>query len=536
MITSILVAFGGLGLFLIGITMLTEGLRALAGDRMRKVLRRSTSTPLRGVVAGVGVTAALQSSSATTVAVVGFVGAGLMTFRDSLGIIFGANIGTTLTGWIIAVIGVKLALGTLMAPVVLAGALAMRFGRGHWAEAGRTAAGFGLLFLGIAALQEGLAGLGTLLSPDRFPGDNLIGRLELLAIGVAVTLVTQSSSAGVAMAITALGAGAITFPQAAALVIGMDVGTTATAALAAAGGSTATRRTGAAHVTFNLLTGALAFVLLWPAGWAFERATIAPEFALTLFHTGFNTLGTVLMLLVVGAFARLVVALVPDRGPGLTGRLDTAVQGDAAASLDAAHASLRGIAEALFARLHAMLTGGTPRGSGAGPKTGQDTGPFAEGSIPGLDEIDRAIDETLHFVERIPTPGAAGDRILTGQLAALHGLDHLARLSARCRQIDRASTLVREPLLAEGARTLADVLPAGKAPWSETRDRTAEVWRFLHDDREGARAGFIAAAAEGRLSAHALTARLDAARWLYRSGYHVWRIAHHLSLSEQTRP
>ena len=513
--TNILVALGGLGLFLIGITLLTDGLRGLAGDRVRAVLRRSTATPLRGVLAGLGVTAALQSSSATTVTVVGFVGAGLITFRDALGIIFGASVGTTLTGWVVAVVGVKLALGTVLAPVVLAGALAWRFGQGRVSDAGRAAAGFGLLFMGISALQAGLGAFGAILSPDRFPGDSLVGRLELVAIGAVITLVTQSSSAGVAMAITALGAGAITLPQSAALVIGMHIGTASTAAIAATGASTATRRTGLAHLIFNTLTGILAFGLLWPATWVFDRAAIAPEFALTLFHTAFCVIGAAVMLVFTDAFARLVIALVPDRGPNLTGHLDRAVQTDAAAAMDAARAATRAIAEALFARMGALLRG--------------QPSP-AQGQVPGLAEIARAIDQTLDFVERIPaSAGGGAGRAVSGQLSALHALDHLARLASRCGQTEHAMTLVREPGLVDGAKQLSNALPQDGAPWEASRDALAEVWRRLHDDREGVRTGLIAAAAEGRLSAHALTARLDAARWLYRSGYHVWRIAHHLS-------
>jgi phosphate:Na+ symporter len=446
--------------------------------------------------------------------VVGFVGAGLITFRDALGIIFGASVGTTLTGWIVAVVGVKLALGTVLTPVVLVGALAWRFGQGRVSDAGRAAAGFGLLFMGISALQAGLGEFGSILSPDRFPGDSLVGRLELVAIGAVITLVTQSSSAGVAMAITALGAGAITLPQSAALVIGMHIGTASTAAIAATGASTATRRTGLAHLIFNTLTGVLAFGLLWPATWVFDRAVIAPEFALTLFHTAFCVIGAAVMLVFTDAFARLVIALVPDRGPNLTGQLDRAVQSDAAAAMDAAHAAISAIAEALFARVGALLRG--------------QPSP-AHVTVPGLAEIVRAIDQTLDFVERIPIADGGAGRTASGQLAALHALDHLARLASRCGQTERAMALVREPGLADGARRLATALPPAGTPWEAARDTLAEVWRGLHEDREGVRTGLIAAAAEGRLSAHALTARLDAARWLYRSSYHVWRIAHHLS-------
>ena len=235
---------GGIGLFIVGMIILTDGLRGMSGEWLRRFLAGSTQTPLRGAVAGAITTAAIQSSSATTVITIGFVSAGLLTFSQALGIIFGANIGTTLTGWLVAVVGFKLKLGAVIYPLIPLGAVLKLFGHGRLQSFGWALVGFSLLILGIETMKEGMVYFEGVITPEDFPEDTLLGRLQLVMLGAAITIVTQSSSAGVATALVALGAGLIAFPQAAALVIGMDVGTTFKAALATIGGSTATRRTG----------------------------------------------------------------------------------------------------------------------------------------------------------------------------------------------------------------------------------------------------------------------------------------------------
>lgn len=212
----IIQVFGGLGLFLLGMIVITEGLRALAGDAMRSFLLRFTQSPLSGAATGAVMTTILQSSSATTVAAVGFVGAGLMTYSQALGVIFGANIGTTIKGWLIVLVGFKLQLGTFLLPLIFIGATLRLFSKGRWSHAGYALAGFGLIFVGIAAMQEAMSGLQGIVSFEQLAGDSFIGRLQLLLLGILFTLITQSSSAGVAATLTALFAGMIQFEQAAA--------------------------------------------------------------------------------------------------------------------------------------------------------------------------------------------------------------------------------------------------------------------------------------------------------------------------------
>jgi phosphate:Na+ symporter len=178
MAADIMLALGGVGLFLIGMIMLTEGLRGLAGKALRDVLARFTENPFSGAVSGALTTAVVQSSSATTVTAVGFVSAGLLTFPEALGVIFGANIGTTVTGWIVAILGFKLHLGEIILPVVLIGALLKLFGSGRLNFLGTALAGFSLLFIGIDAMQGGLAALEGVVTPSDFPEDTLPGRLK----------------------------------------------------------------------------------------------------------------------------------------------------------------------------------------------------------------------------------------------------------------------------------------------------------------------------------------------------------------------
>ena len=521
MIGNVINALGGVGLFLFGMIWLTEGLQALAGPSLRRVLARFTNTPLSGAITGAATTAVIQSSSATTVTAVGFVSAGLLTFPQALGIIFGANIGTTMTGWLAAILGFKLDLGQITLPLLFLGALARLFGGVRLAQTGTVLAGFALIFLGIDVLKSSLAGLEGVLTPADFPGDDPVGRLQLIAIGAVITLVTQSSSAGVATALALLGAGVIALPQAMALVIGMDVGTTGTAALATLGGSTAARRTGLSHVIYNVLTGALAFVLLTPfAAVLGERGLgLDPQIALVAFHSGFNVIGVLLILPFAGAFARLVTLIVRDRGRGLTSRLGKEMLADPRAAADAAVATLEVVAAAQFDLLAQRLDLEDPTRAER-----NDARAIAE-----------ALPELRHFVEALPRlPGRAPGRTpLPPRIASvLHALDHARRLQFRTGQESRILTLATDPRL----RRLAGVMRALAAEAAVSRDPVAtearldRLRRLLRDQRESYRARIIAASAGMDLSAEELGARMDAMRWLHRVAYHMWRIEHHLAV------
>ena len=335
---TLISALGGIGVFLLGMVIMTDGLKALAGARLSQWLADTTSSPWSGAATGAVSTAILQSSSATTVAAVGFVGAGLLTFSQSLGIIFGANLGTTITGWMVALLGFKLKLGSLLLPVIFAGVMMRFFASARLAQAGLALAGFGLVFLGIDLLQQAAAGHADIVNLEPLAADTWLMRFKLLALGILITLITQSSSAGVATALVAINAGAINFPQGAALVIGMDVGTTVTAAIATVGASSSARRTGLSHVTYNLMTALGALLLISPFTWCWPLLTQSPilsnpEIALVAFHTTFNLIGVFLILPFTPRFAQLMETLVPETLPRYHRVLDKALLAEPGAAL-----------------------------------------------------------------------------------------------------------------------------------------------------------------------------------------------------------
>lgn len=513
MFLSFMSALGGVGLFLIGMLLLTDGLKALAAQRMRDVLSRFTSTPLSGAVTGALTTAVIQSSSATTVAAVGFVASGLLTFPQALGVIFGANVGTTLTGWLVAVLGFKLDLGQIALPFVFFGAIARLAFRGRIALAGQALAGFCLIFIGIEHMKDGLDAFSGVVTPTDFPPDTLFGRLQLVLIGMLITVVTQSSSAGVATALAALGAGAINFPQAAALVIGMDVGTTFTAALATIGGGTMARRTGYAHVIYNVMTGVMAFFLLGP----FQLVAGAltgngdSQIALVAFHSFFNALGVVLVLPLARPFARLIDHLVPEKGSDLTSRLDPLVLRDPHAAASLAGQTVAHLETLIIERLRSRL--------------GAKSSAYEE-----LDREDlaKAIAEARTYLDKIIVP--PNDMAFQEELKGLfHILDHLSRLLYRCDQRQRIDELSLDHRLKRLAGLLLGVTDIStRQKDAKTQEKTLDRLRLLmRRQRRLNRDRLIAMAAADAVPAETVWLKLDALRWLHRVSYHLWRIRLH---------
>lgn len=295
------VLLGGLGLFLLGMLLMTDGLKQVAGPALGRVLTSSTQTRLRGLASGIMVTAAVQSSSAVTVAAIGFVNAGLLTFSQSLWVLFGANVGTTMTGWLVALVGFQVKVEVAALPLVGIGmALRLTGADTRRAAIGTALTGFGVLFLGIGFLQEAFALNGDALDLSGLAGGLLSVPAYLLA-GLVLTVLMQSSSASLAVTLTLAHAGAITLDEAAAMVIGANVGTSVTAILAAIGATPNAKRAASAHVLFNLLTALVALGLL---PWLIRAVDLlghvldmesSPAVSLALFHTVFNVLGVALM-------------------------------------------------------------------------------------------------------------------------------------------------------------------------------------------------------------------------------------------------
>src|SRR5499425_1092340 len=324
---------GGVGLFLLGMTVMTEGLKALAGSALRAVLSKAAATPLRGSFWGAIVTLLVQSSSATTMTTIGLVSAGLLTFQQGLGLVFGANVGTTGTGWLVALIGVRVSLTAAALPTIFVGALIKLLASGRVSGAGAALAGFGLVLFGLTTLQQGMGGLADRLHPADLPAIldagwwwGMLGALVLVVVGLVMTAVMQSSTAAIAVTLSAYYAGAVGLDQGCALIIGQNIGTATSSAMAAIGASSTAKRLALAYILFKLIAALIALVLFPVTIPPLVRAskTIDGVTLLAAYHTAYNVVGVLVLLPLVDRFTRFVERILPERGSPLTRSLDRA--------------------------------------------------------------------------------------------------------------------------------------------------------------------------------------------------------------------
>src|SRR5499427_998994 len=325
---------GGVGLFLLGMTVMTDGLKALAGSALRTALGKAAATPLSGAFWGAIVTLLVQSSSAVTMTTIGMVSAGLLTFPQGLGLVFGANVGTTGTGWLIALIGVRVSLSAYALPMIFIGALAKLLGSGRVAAAGGALAGFALVLYGLTTLQQGMGGLAESLHPSDLPAvlgapevgwiAGTVGLMTLIAVGLVMTAVMQSSTAAIAVTISAFYAGAVSLEQGAALIIGQNIGTATSSALAAIGASTTAKRLALAYVLFKVIAAVIAIVA-FPFTTELMRALSASIDGTTLlaaYHTAYNVVGVAVLLPATQWFTRVVERILPSKETAIQRALD----------------------------------------------------------------------------------------------------------------------------------------------------------------------------------------------------------------------
>ncbi|MGR7996814.1 Na/Pi cotransporter family protein [Xanthobacter sp. ZOL 2024] len=308
---------GGLGLFLLGMGLMTDGLRIAAGGTLKSILDTWAQNAIRGFLAGFLITAVVQSSSAVVVATIGFVNAGLLSLAQAIWVVIGTNVGTTMTGWLVALVGIKVDVGTLALPLIGIGMLVrlLAGGRVRPASLGQAVAGFGAFFLGIGIFQDGFSGLAPGLLELDFGPTTWLTALGFVGLGMLLTVLTQSSSAAIAIILTASTTGSVPLVLAGAAVVGTNIGTTSTAVLAAVAATPAARRVATAHILFNVITGTVALILLSPllvvsrsiAGLLDAEGSLPT--VLAVFHTTFNLLGSVLIWLVRGPFVRLLASL-----------------------------------------------------------------------------------------------------------------------------------------------------------------------------------------------------------------------------------
>lgn len=300
----------GLGLFLFGMSELERGLERLAGRSFKRFLRTHTRNRFEAVLSGTLITALLQSSSVVSLMVLAFVGAGILEFRNALGIIVGANLGSTFTGWIVATIGFKVDIEGYAFTLAGAGAMLAFFAarasrlRGY----GRIVLGFGLLFVGLAAMKSGAEAASTALDFSAFAAYPAIVHA---VIGVALTAIVHSSAAVIVLALSSLAANVITLDAAVCIAIGADLGTTITAVVGAIKGSPGKKRVAAAQVLFNLGSAIVAFTFRAPMlKFLQEIAGIQdPLYTLVAFHSSFNFLGIAIVLPVFDRFAKFIEKL-----------------------------------------------------------------------------------------------------------------------------------------------------------------------------------------------------------------------------------
>jgi phosphate:Na+ symporter len=304
---------GGIGLLLVGMAMMTDGLKLAAGKALRNILSTWTNTRARGLAAGFLITGMVQSSSAVTVATIGFANAGLLTLPAALWVVYGSNVGTTMTGWIVALIGFKLKVEAFALPLVGLGVVLRLTGEGsRRAYFGQSIIGFGLLFLGIGVLADTFTSLGETMKLPVITEPWIWSVLVYIAVGMVLTTLMQSSSAALVIALSAAESGLIPLNTAALVVIGANLGTTTTAILSVWGATPTAKRVALGHVIFNLLTASVAVLIITPMLAAVEaiRNFLAlepsPAITLALFHTVFNVLGVALMWPISGRVERFL--------------------------------------------------------------------------------------------------------------------------------------------------------------------------------------------------------------------------------------
>ena len=318
---------GSLALFLYGMKIMSEGLQKFAGDRLRKILTAMTTNRVTGVLTGVLITALIQSSSATTVMVVSFVNAGLLTLAQSIGVIMGANIGTTVTAWIISALGFQVDIASLALPLLAFGIPLLFSQKSSRKSIGEFIFGFSFLFMGLSMLNANAPDLGKnpemLAFVQNYTDMGFFSIILFVFIGTVLTMIVQASSATMAITLIMCANGWISFQLGAALVLGENIGTTITANLAALTGNTQAKRAALAHLVFNV------FGVIWvlcafkpftgAVQWFVETvmnpgsATVAVPYMLSAFHTAFNVCNVLILIWFVPFIERTVCTIIPQR-------------------------------------------------------------------------------------------------------------------------------------------------------------------------------------------------------------------------------
>lgn len=514
---------GGLGLFLLGIHHLTDGLKGFAGDSLRRALQTLVRGRLSAVLFGAAFTALIQSSSATVLTVIGFVSAGLMTFSQAIGVLIGATFGTTTTPWMVAFFGFRVQISSFAMPLVGVGAFLWLISKGRLRAGGAILAGFGLIFVGLDYLQRGMGNISW--NIDSFVGEGWFAYWLLAGLGVVMTVVMQSSSAAAAATLVALHAGSLSFHQACAMIVGQSIGTAATSAAlgAAGGGGLAVRRAALAHIIFSLVVGLLGMILLKPIANAATWAVSSLDdydgvLALAAFSSLFKLMGVVAFFPWLNAFARFIERLSGAGADTAVSRLEPALsEAGGAVALEAAWRATMEVARREVDAVSRRLAGENV------------AAPPSDDAIARIDRFLETLSlETLDL-------GSTEARLVR----LCHAVDHLKRLD----EISKGGVAIPadwtppQSLLA-GATALNAWLSAS-ADFSHdipagVYDEISSASEHLTADRKIARERVLESVAMQQMCVSAGDRRLETLLSFDRALYHSWRLIESTRIAGQT--
>ncbi|HRQ46795.1 MAG TPA: Na/Pi symporter [Rhodocyclaceae bacterium] len=512
MTASMLITFfGGVGLFLLGMRLMTDGLKVAAGDALREILAHGTATTGRGILSGMLITAMVQSSTAVIIASIGFVNAGLMTLYQSVGVIIGSNIGTTATSWLVALVGFKVNIQALAMPAIALGmALRVTGGRTRRGAFGEALTGFGIFFLGIDVLRDTFAGVEELFDLGALPDQGIVGALLFVLIGIVLTVLMNSSSAALAVILTAAGAGLIPLAAAAAMVIGANIGTTSTALFSVIGATSNAKRAAMALTFFNVVTGIAAFLilplLLVAVSGIARLIGLEPNAAtvLAIFHTATKITGTALVWPITPWLVRRLERLfvTADEDQGRPRHLDSNVAGTPILALEALDRELARI-------------GDIARGAAQGAIS-------AEASSDQWLEKDRSVVDKLvlavgDFSARATRSGDMSEAIAGAFAEGLRVTQYFDDVMARALEISRlhrALDDIADPGLADvvsGFKREASVLIDAANPAVEgfRPKRVRKAFKAFEDVYQEVKRHLLFAGTSGRIPVRQMAARLD---------------------------
>lgn len=527
---TIIAVIGGIGFFLLGMNLITDGLKSIAGDTLRIWLNRFTGGPISAIATGTIITLLVQSSTATTLMTIGFVSAGMLSFLQAVGVIFGANLGTTSIGWIVSFFGLKFSISEFALPLIGIGMLLKQFSKEKFAHTGVVFTGFGLLFVGIQFLQEGMSDLSKTIDPAKYAGDTFFSMLLLVFIGIVMTIIMQSSSAAVATTITVLASGVIHLEQAVLLVIGQNIGTTLTAAIAAIGASTPAKRTALSHILFNVGTGFITLACLPVIMKGLNSLSQImslddPALLLALFHTFFSLFGIMIFTPFIRQFTNMIAWMLPEKKSSITQYLDDSVIEIPSVAIETATRALKEATKLTLTTMAEKLNALTLRNS-------------KNLSLQSIDEklmyIQQETEEIRNFVEEIEETSS---KTKTQYISILHALDHIDRmirltLSAKVDRplINRDDEVY--PVIIQLLENIDHCLLALEEDQIETILENLSVFaEELSVFRKQERANIFHVTAKGEITVSDAFHYVQLILFVDDLAYHIWRTFHHLHIS-----